>query len=70
MAAAFGERERMWTADLLSELALDPAYAGWNPARLSAELRPLGVAPSQLAIDGVNRNGYRRGDVLRALERA
>jgi hypothetical protein len=58
------------TADLLPALAaVDAAYEGWDAARLSGALRPLGVAPVQLDIGGRNRNGYRRGDVQAALER-
>lgn len=68
--AAMGEADRMHTADLLAELTQHQAYAGWDATKLADEVRPLGVAPSQIAIGGVNRNGYRRGEVLRALDRA
>lgn len=67
--AAMGDTDRIHTADLLAELVTHPAYEGWDAGRLAEELRPHGVAPSQVNIDGTNRNGYRRGDVLRALER-
>ncbi|MFI6499894.1 hypothetical protein [Nonomuraea typhae] len=68
LLTAFGERDRMWSTDLLAELTQQPGHTDWDPSRLSAQLRPLGSASSQLAIEGVNRNGYRRGDLLRAQE--
>lgn len=57
------------TADLLPRLHRTGEYAGWDAARLAAALKPLGVAPVQLDINGRNRNGYRRADVAAALER-
>jgi S-DNA-T family DNA segregation ATPase FtsK/SpoIIIE len=68
--AEMGEADRSHTADLLAELVTHPAYEGWDAGRLADELRPFGVVPGQLDIGGRNRNGYRRGDILRALERA
>ena len=67
---AFGDADRMWTADLLVEMAAHPTYADWDAARLADELRPFGVTPGQVNIGPRNRNGYLKGDVLRALERA
>ncbi|MBB4929191.1 hypothetical protein F4561_005607 [Lipingzhangella halophila] len=59
------------TADLLPALAkVSSEYADWDAGRLSTTLRPLGVTPVQLDIDGRNRNGYRRSDIQAALERA
>lgn len=58
------------THELLDRLTRgSEEYAGWGPARLAAALRPLGVEPVQLDLDGTNRNGYRRADVQAALER-
>ncbi|MEV6868760.1 hypothetical protein AB0M44_48300 [Streptosporangium subroseum] len=60
----------MHTADLLTELTTHAPFAEYDAARLAEELRPFDVTPGQLDVGGRNRNGYRRGDVLRALERA
>ncbi|MBO4270412.1 FtsK/SpoIIIE domain-containing protein [Microbispora triticiradicis] len=68
--AAMVDAEKMWTADLLTELTTHQGFAGWDAERLANELRPYGVNPGQVNIGGTNRNGYRRGEVLRALERA
>ncbi|WP_440107884.1 DUF3631 domain-containing protein [Streptosporangium sp. H16] len=68
--AAMGDAERLHTADLLAELVTHPPYAEHDAAQLAEELRPYGVTPGQLDVGGRNRNGYRRGDVLRALDRA
>ncbi len=58
------------TADLLPILTtVSGEYADWDAAQLSATLKPLGVAPVQMDIDGRNRNGYRRTDIAAALER-
>ncbi|WP_055480866.1 FtsK/SpoIIIE domain-containing protein [Sphaerimonospora mesophila] len=68
--AAFADEERRWTIDLLSELTTHQGFEGWTADQLADALRPYGVTPGQVNIGGTNRNGYRRGDVLRALERA
>lgn len=67
---AMDDCDRMHTADLLEVLAEHTEYAGWDASRLADELRPLNVAPRQVVIDGRNRNGYVKGEVMRALERA
>ncbi|MEV0584134.1 FtsK/SpoIIIE domain-containing protein [Nonomuraea sp. NPDC050310] len=73
-----GERDKIWTADLLAGLA---GQAAWErPAAMFDEaadaarelarlLKPYGVAPRGQDIDGVNRNGYRRSDFEDALNR-
>lgn len=67
---AFGEADRIATADLLAYLAGDLVYATWDATRLADELRPYGVRPGDRWIDGDNKRGYLRADVLRALDRA
>ncbi|MFI6788608.1 FtsK/SpoIIIE domain-containing protein [Nonomuraea sp. NPDC050383] len=56
--AAFDQADRMHTADLVE--ALGP---GWTAARIAEVLKPYGVTPRDVKIDGVNRNGYRRQDI-------
>ncbi|MFB9209562.1 FtsK/SpoIIIE domain-containing protein [Nonomuraea spiralis] len=56
--AAFGDADRMHTADLIEALG-----AGWTAGRVAQVLKPHGVTPGQVVIDGVNRNGYRRTDL-------
>ncbi|WP_433252805.1 hypothetical protein ACQPYK_08465 [Streptosporangium sp. CA-135522] len=60
--AAFGDAERLHTVDLVE--ALGP---GWTPARIAEALKPYGITPGQVVIDGRNRNGYKRGDLEAAL---
>lgn len=69
--AAMGDHHKgCHTAELLAALKQTGAeFAGWDAARLAGAVRPLGVAPDQLDLDGTNRNGYRRADVAAALER-
>jgi S-DNA-T family DNA segregation ATPase FtsK/SpoIIIE len=69
--AACGEAEKIWTADLLSRVARDPAWANLadDPLELARLLRPYGLAPKGQDIDGTNRNGYRRSWFVDALER-
>ncbi|MFI6813790.1 FtsK/SpoIIIE domain-containing protein [Nonomuraea sp. NPDC050328] len=56
--AAFGEADRMHTGELVEHLG-----PGWSAARIAQVLKPHGVAPGQVVIDGINRNGYRRQDI-------
>lgn len=56
--AAFGGADRMHTADLVEALGV-----GWSAARVAQALRPHGIAPGDVKIDGINRNGYRRSDL-------
>ncbi|WP_101788631.1 FtsK/SpoIIIE domain-containing protein [Nonomuraea indica] len=56
--AAMGEADRMHTGDLVE--ALGP---GWSAARIAQVLKPYGIGPGQVVIDGINRNGYRRADL-------
>ncbi|MCG5220244.1 FtsK/SpoIIIE domain-containing protein [Streptosporangium soli] len=60
--AAFGGADRMHTVQLAEELG-----DGWNAARIAAVLKPYGIAPGDVKIDGTNRNGYRREDLLRVM---
>ncbi len=78
MLAVMGEDERMHTDRILAGLADQSMdYDGWDATRLAGEL-PTGIRPAgtegvkAIASDGVerNRNGYRRTDLLRALDRA
>jgi S-DNA-T family DNA segregation ATPase FtsK/SpoIIIE len=62
--AAMGDREKVPTADLLAALPEHTAES------LADALRPLGVRPDDLWIDSRSQRGYRRADVMRALERA
>ncbi|MFJ2029409.1 hypothetical protein [Streptosporangium sp. NPDC087985] len=62
--AAFGEAERLHTVDLVEALG-----DGWAPARVAEVLKPYGITPGQVVIDGRNRNGYRRQDLENALTR-
>lgn len=68
--AAMGETDKVSTVELLAELTGHPPYAEWEATRLADELRPLGVRPGDQWINGANLRGYRRADVMRALERA
>ncbi|GAA3222754.1 FtsK/SpoIIIE domain-containing protein [Actinocorallia longicatena] len=58
------------TAEILDALTKMDGYDGWEAGKLAAALKPLGVFPRQVEIDGRNRNGYRREDVTQALDRA
>lgn len=71
-----GERDKIWTTELLSGLAQEASWRrhadtfdeAAEPAReLARLLKPYGVAPRGQDIDGVNRNGYRRTDFEQAL---
>lgn len=68
---ACGDAEKIWTADLLARLATEPAWAHLNgdPGELARLLKPYGIAPKGQDIDGTNRNGYRRGQFVQALDR-
>lgn len=66
------------TDHILAALAASrPAlYEGWTPAKLAAQMKDLGVAPGQVKIPhpeiegkDLNRNGYRRSDLVEALSR-
>jgi S-DNA-T family DNA segregation ATPase FtsK/SpoIIIE len=61
--AAFGEDERLHTAELAERLG-----DGWNPSRIAEALRPYGIAPGDVKISGINRNGYRRQDLESVLD--
>ncbi|MBR8745308.1 FtsK/SpoIIIE domain-containing protein [Nocardiopsis sp. MG754419] len=59
------------TADLLPKLAAaGDEYTGWDAAALSRALKPVGLIPGQIDIEGRNRNGYRRDRAQAALDRA
>lgn len=66
---AMSHPKGMHTADLLPALAKRQEYADWDAARLAAALKPLGVTPRQVDLEGRNRNGYRRDDITNALDR-
>ncbi|MFA1552018.1 FtsK/SpoIIIE domain-containing protein [Actinomadura chokoriensis] len=57
------------TAEMLPALTQRPEFGGWDAAKLAGALKPLGVTPRQVDLDGRNRNGYRRDDVTSALDR-
>ncbi|MFC7382841.1 hypothetical protein [Sphaerisporangium rhizosphaerae] len=63
--AAFGDDDRLHTAELAERLG-----DGWNASRIAETLRPYGIAPGDVKIAGVNRNGYRRQDLEGVLTRA
>jgi S-DNA-T family DNA segregation ATPase FtsK/SpoIIIE len=44
-------------------------YGSWTPEALAAALRPDGVAPGQVWIDGANLRGYKLEQITEALER-
>lgn len=78
MLAVMGEDDRMHTDRILAGLADQSMdYDGWDATRLAGEL-PTGIRPvgtegvKAIASDGIerNRNGYRRTDLTRALDRA
>ncbi|OUC99298.1 hypothetical protein [Streptosporangium minutum] len=62
IVSAFGDADRLHTVDLVEALG-----DGWTPARVAEALKPYGVSPGDVKIDGRNRNGYRRGDLMAAL---
>jgi S-DNA-T family DNA segregation ATPase FtsK/SpoIIIE len=66
----FGDADRVATADLLAYLSGDLVYSAWDASALADALRPLGVRPGDQWIGGQNLRGYRRVDVMRALDRA
>jgi S-DNA-T family DNA segregation ATPase FtsK/SpoIIIE len=50
---------KLWTDDILTRLStIDTRYQGWDAEQLASVLRPLGVTPTQVKINGRNRNGY------------
>jgi S-DNA-T family DNA segregation ATPase FtsK/SpoIIIE len=71
MLAVMGDAEKISTERLLEALTTQHLMAaGWDATRLADELRPLGVRPADQWIEGRNQRGYRRADVMRALDRA
>jgi len=62
---AMREGDKTPTVEVLAGLGGE-----WTAESLADALRPLGVRPDQLWIDGGNVKGYRRTDIQRALERA
>lgn len=64
--------ERIHTTDLLNRLVnLDEhAYGDWDAQQLAAELEAAGVrrTTKQVNIDGQNRNGYWKSDLMAAAE--
>nr|WP_241840268.1 FtsK/SpoIIIE domain-containing protein [Frankia sp. CcI49] len=68
---AFGQRARMWTDDVLTELRNidEEIYGDWDGSRLAAELEDAGVTRTrkQVKIDGENRAGWYRSDVEGAI---
>lgn len=65
--------DKMHTTDLMNRLVnLDkPTYGDWTPDRLADELGRAGVQrnTTQVKIDGVNRNGWHKADLMAAAER-
>jgi hypothetical protein len=76
--AAFGERERVHTAELLAALtAYEPWRARWSwlpmpeaAARMAGLLEPYGLRSRRVYARGKQAQGYRRADVLAAVQRA
>lgn len=68
---AFGQRARMWTDDILTELRNidEDEYGDWDGDRLAAELDTVGVKRTrkQVKIENVNRAGYYRSDIEGAI---
>ncbi|MEU4405049.1 FtsK/SpoIIIE domain-containing protein [Streptosporangium sp. NPDC023963] len=63
--SALDGAERLHTVDLVEALG-----QGWTPARVAEVLKPYGVTPGNVKINGRNLNGYRREDIEAALSRA
>ncbi|MFD0854162.1 hypothetical protein ACFQ07_18135, partial [Actinomadura adrarensis] len=63
---------RIHTTTLLNQLVnlAEDVYGDWTPDRLAEELAAAGVERStiQVKIDGVNRNGYHKADLVAAAE--
>lgn len=59
---AFAQDERLWTVTLLERLGPD-----LNAAELARQLRPIGIRPLALWLNGQNRNGYVRQEFSKAL---
>jgi hypothetical protein len=69
--STFDGEEKVSTEQLLGVLTTQHLMAaGWDATRLADELRPLGVRPADQWIEGRNHRGYRRAEVMRALDRA
>lgn len=69
--AAFEGADKASTERILGVLTSQHlAAAEFDATKLADELRPLDVRPADQWIDGRNQRGYRRVDVLRALDRA
>jgi S-DNA-T family DNA segregation ATPase FtsK/SpoIIIE len=66
-----GKMEKVRTEDLLAKLGeLRPqVYGSWNDKALAAALKPHAIEPGQVWVDGANRQGYKRAEVLEALTR-
>ncbi|MGC5009725.1 FtsK/SpoIIIE domain-containing protein [Streptosporangium sp. DT93] len=60
--AAIERVGRLHTADLMEALG-----EGWTPERIAAVLKPYGIAPRSVKIDGRVLQGYRREDIPAAL---
>ncbi|HEV7651980.1 MAG TPA: DUF3631 domain-containing protein [Actinophytocola sp.] len=64
---AFDDLDKVWTEDLLNRLStLDQRYTGWSAEDLARLLAPLGIGPTQIKINGRNRNGYHRRSIADA----
>ncbi|MBG0830496.1 hypothetical protein HS041_22300 [Planomonospora sp. ID67723] len=60
--AAMGEADRIHSADLAEALG-----EGWTATRIAEVLKPYGITPVDVKLDGRTRNGYRRADLEAAL---
>lgn len=71
LAAVLRHDEKAWTEAVLEMLAeLRPqVYGSWNARALAAALKPHGLRPVQIKLDGENRQGYRAEQVAEAMAR-
>lgn len=67
----FATAEVIHTTDLLARLGeLRPQlYGGWEAPQLALAMKPHGIRPGQISIDGTNRQGYRLAWITEALAR-
>ena len=71
LAAVLRHDEKAWTEAVLEMLAeMRPQiYGSWTPRALAAAVKPYGLTPSQVWIEGDNRRGYTAEQVAEAMAR-